>query len=171
MNCGCVYIDGGESPTFASARVGASRRERRCGECGQPIQVGDRYERVWGVWEGVGETFITCATCLEISTALFCSGRMHGTMWEDLKEAFAYSDTIPWATIGELSKAARDAICDWIESDLWDDTDEEDGCPGCAEGEKPVLLDKHGTLASISGLPGHPGHAVNDEWWYCEDYA
>lgn len=44
-------------------------------------------------------------------------------------------------------------------------------CPGCAKGAEPMLLDEHGTFTSVSGLPGRPGHAVDDFWWYCDQYA
>jgi hypothetical protein len=43
-------------------------------------------------------------------------------------------------------------------------------CPGCLVGDAPVLLDEHGTLASVSGLPGRPGHAIDDYWWHCHQY-
>ena len=44
-------------------------------------------------------------------------------------------------------------------------------CPRIAKDMTPVLLDRDGTLASVSGRPGEPGHAVDDYWWFCEDYA
>jgi len=43
-------------------------------------------------------------------------------------------------------------------------------CPGCLR-EDPVLLDEDGTFAEISGLPGRFGHAVDDYWWYCDQYS
>ena len=126
MICGCVYVDEGQAPDLYTVRVSASRKQRRCCECGVDIKVGDQYENVWGIWEGEANTYITCATCLEIRNLLFCYGWMHETMWSDLKESFAYNDSIPWVTIGTLSKTARDTICDWIESDVWDNAIEEE---------------------------------------------
>lgn len=42
------------------------------------------------------------------------------------------------------------------------------GCQGCRKGMTPVILDAHGTLSRVSGLPGRPGHAVDEYWWYCD---
>jgi hypothetical protein len=44
-------------------------------------------------------------------------------------------------------------------------------CPGCSEGEAPVLLDEDGTLSSVSGNPGRPGHGADDCYWFCEDFV
>lgn len=43
-------------------------------------------------------------------------------------------------------------------------------CPGCERGETPALLDADGTLSSISGRPGKPGHGIDDFYWFCSDY-
>lgn len=44
-------------------------------------------------------------------------------------------------------------------------------CPRISDYGEPVMLDEDGTLASISGEPGRPGHAVDAYYWFCEDYA
>jgi len=112
-----------ETDSIASvhdARVCASRKTRRCEECGGAIQPGDLYERVWGVWEGESMTFVTCTICREIRGALFCSWT-YGMIWEDLLEDWRGDYRIPWADIGSLSKPARDRLCDWIEREIWGD--------------------------------------------------
>jgi len=43
-------------------------------------------------------------------------------------------------------------------------------CPGCSKGDAPVLLDEDGTLSSLSGNPGRPGHGADDAYWFCEDF-
>lgn len=40
-------------------------------------------------------------------------------------------------------------------------------CMACKRGEKAELIDEHGTLASISGLPGRLGHCQDDFFWEC----
>lgn len=42
-------------------------------------------------------------------------------------------------------------------------------CPDCAAGLPLYSLDEHGTLAEVSGLPGRPGHSLDDAHWFCAD--
>jgi len=43
-------------------------------------------------------------------------------------------------------------------------------CPSCERGDTPIMLDEHGTRSEVSGEPGRPGHAIDDYWWYCDQY-
>lgn len=42
-------------------------------------------------------------------------------------------------------------------------------CPSCRAGQRAMLLDNDGVLASVSGKPGRPGHALSDYHWFCDD--
>jgi len=53
-----------EMPEVMRESVQASRKPRRCCECGWPIESGERYHRTWGVWDGEPMTFVTCLRCI-----------------------------------------------------------------------------------------------------------
>lgn len=53
-----------ELPEVMRESVQASRKPRRCCECGWPIESGERYHRTWGVWDGEPMTFIACLRCI-----------------------------------------------------------------------------------------------------------
>lgn len=85
-DCYCAY----DSPETYHARIVArARKPRTCPECGEAIAVGDRYEYVWGIWEGRADTQITCADCLSlrqwavISVPCFCWA--HGNLLDDIR--------------------------------------------------------------------------------------
>lgn len=43
-----------------------ARVTHECGECGGKIAIGETYRFISGVWEGVGDSFKTCAACVAI---------------------------------------------------------------------------------------------------------
>ena len=50
-------------PAVSRDTVQASRKPRKCCECGWPIAIGERYQRTWGVWDREARTFVTCLGC------------------------------------------------------------------------------------------------------------
>lgn len=87
IDCYCDY----DPPEFHSSRiVKAARREHKCEECCKPIKIGERYEYVFGMWDGYLSEFKTCARCLDIrqwvknNVPCFCWA--HGNMLGDAKE-------------------------------------------------------------------------------------
>lgn len=85
-DCYCPY----EAPTVYSVSHPRAKKEHRCDECGAEIMPGDRYEYVFGVWEGDASTWRTCMPCrdlrqwVENNVPCFCW--CHGNMIEDAKE-------------------------------------------------------------------------------------
>ena len=61
-----------------------AKKTHRCSECGREIAPGERYERVFGVWEGRADVFKTCGHCLAmrefVSVHVPCFCWSHGDM-------------------------------------------------------------------------------------------
>lgn len=90
----CVCIDANEYPEVYNSTIKTARKEHKCYECGDPIKKGQKYEYVNGKWDGEWTVFKTCITCVNIREDLFACGYNHGSLWEDLRNAFR--DTIPY---------------------------------------------------------------------------
>ena len=85
--CECDY----DSPSVYSATKPRARKRYCCEECGSPILPGDRYENVFGVWDGWATTFRTCEQCHDlrvwVKNNVPCLCVMHGNMDEEMSEA------------------------------------------------------------------------------------
>lgn len=62
--------DGHDYPTVYREKIVRSRKPRRCCECSMPIAIGDRYENVFGVWDGNANTYSTCLACADLREAM-----------------------------------------------------------------------------------------------------
>lgn len=86
-DCVCDY----DPPEIYTASTPTARKHHVCEECGCPIAPGERYEYVFGKWDGTVLTFKTCDRCLDIrqwvknNVPCFCW--THGNMINDAKEA------------------------------------------------------------------------------------
>ncbi len=78
MSCGCVYVDGGRVSDFVTDRHVVARKVHRCDECCRSINPGERYEYVFGVWDGDQSTYKTCADCESVRTYFFCDQYNYG---------------------------------------------------------------------------------------------
>lgn len=85
MEC---YCDDEPPELYCATRPIANRRHE-CEECNQTIQPGERYERVFGIWEGGNKVFKTCLYCLAIrdlcEQRLNCLCWSHGNTMEDIR--------------------------------------------------------------------------------------
>ena len=85
--CYCDY----DPPEVHRRNEVRARKEYRCEECPNRIKPGDRYEYVWGIWEGYAQTFRTCSDCVErrrfISINLPCFCWAHGNLQDDIRTA------------------------------------------------------------------------------------
>ena len=83
-----------------------AHKAHRCSECGRTIYSGERYERVFGVWDGRPDTFKTCVYCLGLrdlaESRLRCLCWAHGNMVEDVMETIRNAE-------GEISGLAMAA--------------------------------------------------------------
>ena len=86
MECFCDY----DPPEVSSVSIRAARKQHKCEECGCNILSGDRYEYVWGIWEGWQDSFKTCPRCLDlrewVKAHVPCFCWAHGNMLDDARE-------------------------------------------------------------------------------------
>lgn len=86
-NCYCDY----DLPEVWRSSVVKARKEYRCEECAYRIKPGEKYEYVWGIWEGCQGSFRTCAHCLElrrwVKNSLPCFCWAHGNLLDDCRNA------------------------------------------------------------------------------------
>ena len=85
--CICITLDG-EPGELVTGAIVKARKEHRCVECGETISPGSQYERVTGLWDGEFATFKTCLTCRNVRNSLFVCEYNHGTLWQDIRDAF-----------------------------------------------------------------------------------
>lgn len=85
--CYCDY----ERPSVYSERVHVARLRHACSECGGWIKPGERYTRIWGVWDGEVATLRRCPDCqavldwMNAHQPCFCWG--HTTLLSEAREA------------------------------------------------------------------------------------
>lgn len=81
----------GDGPDFpVRAKVQTAAKPYTCGECSLPIAVGERYEYLWGRWEGYADTVRTCLRCMEARRWLdvVCQGWQFHSVLDDLREHY-----------------------------------------------------------------------------------
>jgi hypothetical protein len=54
---------GATLPSVSTHATPVARKPHRCCECCRTIEVGERYHRVDGIWEGTADSFATCDRC------------------------------------------------------------------------------------------------------------
>lgn len=86
-DCYCDY----DPPEFVSVRMQKARKPFRCEECSGEVHAGERYEYVFGKWDGLVASYRTCSHCVEIrqfvSVSIPCFCWAYGNMIDDAKEA------------------------------------------------------------------------------------
>lgn len=79
---------------FHSETLQKARKEHRCGECGRSIEVGEKYVRHFGVYDGSGYGGKRCLHCGVLADwlSINCGGYLHDAVVEDFTEhAHEYS--------------------------------------------------------------------------------
>ena len=117
MECACVAVDtdyGHDS--FHRSCKPIARKTHKCCECYREIKKGEQYSYECGAWEGVFSTYKVCADCLSLRDAFFCDGWVYEGLWEYMNEHINdCGGDISQSCIAELTKPARDKVCDLIE--------------------------------------------------------
>ncbi len=111
----CLDYGGGDPVEFSSARIVKARKTWRCAECQRPINPGDRYEYVFGKFEGDLFTERTCAPCHEIRKAFVCGDWVFGQLWDAIEEAIfpRWAEEGPFDCLAKLAtQEARDYMQD-----------------------------------------------------------
>lgn len=62
--CSCDFD--APSPEFYNETYHKAAKEHCCDECGDKIEVGERYQYISGKWDGDFMTFKTCEICARI---------------------------------------------------------------------------------------------------------
>ena len=68
-----------------------ARKVHKCCECGSPIDPGEKYHLVKGVWEGSFSTFKTCTICNQVKNEAYANGVdciCFGELWETVGVEF-----------------------------------------------------------------------------------
>jgi len=122
MDCSCtVYVGDCDNADFHSETSPVAKKIHTCSECNRIIHVGEKYSREFGIWDGRAETFKICHDCLSIRDQFFKEGWFYGQIIEDLNNYIVeVNGDIPSNCLIELTKPARDNICDMIEK-YWEE--------------------------------------------------
>lgn len=85
-DCSCDY----DPAEVYSATIRTARKQHKCYECSGTIIPGEKYEYVFGKWEGDVSYFKTCSHCVDlrmwVKNNLPCVCWSHGNMRDDLHE-------------------------------------------------------------------------------------
>lgn len=120
-SCSCVYVGNYLSNSSTCFEMRVSKKIHQCGECMRDIQKSEEYERSVVFYDGSASTYKTCLDCLSIRNEFFCNAWMFTTIWDDLKcHIRTLNGEISSKCIMELTKKARDRVCDMIE-ECWNE--------------------------------------------------
>jgi len=86
--CACIIdLDYDESPASVhDVRIVKARKIHKCCECRDTINVGEKYEYVFGKWDGEIGVFKTCLSCVSVRNNMFCSGFVYEELWSAMQE-------------------------------------------------------------------------------------
>ena len=118
MECSCtIDAEYDEGPDCYQEAMRKTRKTHKCCECGEVIQIGEKYESISGIWDGDPHTYKTCMDCKSLR-GVFFKNWCFEMIWDDFKEEFSGA-VVPESCISELTPAAREKVCQWIE-DQWE---------------------------------------------------
>lgn len=93
MRCYCDEV----TPSVYKIKIRLARKPHVCSECFRKIHAGEKYEHVFGIWDGLPSTFKTCERCLAlkefITAHVPCFCVSHGNLIDDLIETAREHDT------------------------------------------------------------------------------
>ena len=117
MECSCtIDIDHDEGPSCSKEKIQTARKKHICSECLKDILPGEKYEYIFGVWDGDPHVYKTCLDCKSIRDTFFDSW-MFTQVWENFQDEFGYHDSIiPESCITELTPVASARVCEFIEN-------------------------------------------------------
>lgn len=95
MECSCE-CDWGDPADVYDVTYRTARKAHECCECGEIIQPRDKYQRVFGIWEGEMYTFKTCLSCSRMVKD-YCAP--HGGLREHIQECLGtdpFTGSLMW---------------------------------------------------------------------------
>lgn len=90
MSCQIDY-ESDDPAEFCHEEIRTAKKVHVCCECGCEIKPGQKYEYVFGKWDGDIKIFKTCFPCACIRKDLFCTWS-YGYLYEDLRQYFEDRD-------------------------------------------------------------------------------
>ena len=119
MECACIEACEGDFATVLNDKKVVARTLHKCCECGRIIKRGETYRTESALYEGSVTTYKTCCDCNSIRDAFVCSWN-----WGEVLEAVRNSIfdnlcDISESGIADLTCAARERVCEWIE-ECWE---------------------------------------------------
>lgn len=115
MSCNDVCIDQSWAADgnceFYTDKIVTARRAHRCVECSQRINVGQRYERASGRYDGDFFSDATCLLCADVRKSFVCGSWVLGLLWESVEEELfpRWRDEGPFECMAKLqTQEARD---------------------------------------------------------------
>lgn len=122
-NCSCVYVDYDGNEEFSQHKTVRARKTHKCCECHREILIGEKYEYVFGKWDGDTYTHKTCLDCMSVRDSFFCAGYIYEMIWEHLWEHLSdLGGRVSDDCLISLTPKAREMVCGMIE-DIWDELD------------------------------------------------
>jgi hypothetical protein len=83
----CICVDSSYNLAEVSKTENrTARKEHICCECRDKIKVGDKYEYVSGLWDGIWREYKTCRICVKIRDDFFSCGFYYGEMSSHLRD-------------------------------------------------------------------------------------
>lgn len=105
------YCDDLERPSVIHESTPTARKPYKCSECGRHIEPGTKYQNVWGVWGGEGQTFKRCQACtrlveyIKAHVPCFCDSL--GGLHEEASETLANMPEIGFGGVRRYVEAFR----------------------------------------------------------------
>lgn len=96
-DCSCVYD--GSADDFVTEKTVTARKQHRCGECGDTIQKGEKYQKADGCWDHSWQHYKTCKFCVKLRDQYCPGGYIYGELAESIYECMGFwypSDPSTW---------------------------------------------------------------------------
>jgi len=137
-----------DSFDFQKTKVCKAAKEYQCCECETVIHIGDKYQNMFGVYEGYGDTFRTCLRCVEVRSQVQKTFEIDVMPIADMMQAV--SDEIEYSDRLEVTKqklqdisfcqAHQKQVDEWLaENDPWCVS----GCGQFKQSFQPTCGDAH----------------------------
>jgi hypothetical protein len=125
MDCCLVDIDvdSGEGDGCVWVNFPTARKFHVCGECGEHIKPGQKYEHVRGQTDGRFSTCKTCLVCHELRER-FCCGFYYEYVLSDIYQGLIDNrNRITLGMVDDLSMEGATVISNMLD-EIWSDYDE-----------------------------------------------
>lgn len=90
FSCDCSVTIENDGPSVMRTTLRAARKQHVCGECGEPILPGQKYEYVTGCWDGLWGDHKTCYACYLIRSHYMPTGWYYGRVADDVSECLGF---------------------------------------------------------------------------------